>query len=40
MVSKLKLLKSPAELAYMEEAGKSADRAMRVGRLGVAVGAR
>ncbi|WP_091886124.1 Xaa-Pro peptidase family protein [Bradyrhizobium sp. Rc2d] len=40
MISKLKLLKSPAELAYMEQAGKIVDRAMQVGRLGVAVGAR
>ncbi|MGY8685800.1 Xaa-Pro peptidase family protein [Bradyrhizobium sp. UFLA05-153] len=40
MISKLKLLKSPAELAYMEQAGKIVDRAMQVGRLGVAAGAR
>ncbi|MGY4230321.1 ectoine hydrolase [Bradyrhizobium sp. USDA 4503] len=40
MISKLKLLKSPAELVYMEQAGKIVDRAMQVGRLAVAVGAR
>lgn len=40
MISKLKLLKSPAELAYIEQAGKIADRAMQLGRLGVAAGAR
>lgn len=40
MISKLKLLKSPAELVYMEQAGKIADRAMQVGRLGSAAGAR
>lgn len=40
MVSKLKLVKSPAELAYMEQAGKIVDRAMQIGRLEVAVGAR
>lgn len=40
MISKLKLLKSPAELAYMEQAGKIVDRAMELGRLQIAVGAR
>ncbi|MGF6313347.1 ectoine hydrolase [Bradyrhizobium sp. i1.8.4] len=40
MISKLKLLKSPAELAYMEQAGTIVDRAMQVGQLGIAVGAR
>lgn len=40
VISKLKLLKSPAEIAYMEQAGKIVDRAMRVARLGVAPGAR
>lgn len=40
MISKLKLLKSPAELAYLEQAGAIVDRAMQVARLGVAAGAR
>lgn len=40
MISKLKALKSPAELAYMEQAGKIADKAMQIGRLEIAVGAR
>lgn len=40
LISKLKLLKSPAELAYMEQAGKIVDRAMKAGQLGIAVGAR
>ncbi|MCK1306752.1 Xaa-Pro peptidase family protein [Bradyrhizobium sp. 45] len=40
LIFKLKLLKSPAEIAYMEQAGKIVDRAMRVARLGVAPGAR
>ncbi|UPJ94882.1 Xaa-Pro peptidase family protein [Bradyrhizobium sp. 172] len=40
LISTLKLLKSPAEIAYMEQAGKIVDRAMRVARLGVAPGAR
>lgn len=40
VISKLKLLKSPAEIAYIEQAGKIVDRAMRVARLGVAPGAR
>ncbi|MGY4281540.1 ectoine hydrolase [Bradyrhizobium sp. LM2.7] len=40
VISKLKLLKSPAEIAHMEQAGKIVDRAMRVARLGVASGAR
>lgn len=40
VISKLKLLKSPAEIAYMEQAGKIVDKAMRVARLSVAPGAR
>lgn len=40
VISKLKLLKSAAEIAYMEQAGKIVDRAMRVAQLGVAPGAR
>lgn len=40
MISKLKLLKSPAELSYMEQAGKIVDRAMKVGQLGITAGAR
>ncbi|MFK0692141.1 M24 family metallopeptidase [Mesorhizobium sp. IMUNJ 23033] len=40
MISKLKRVKSPAELAYMEQAGKIVDRAMQVGRLEIAAGAR
>ncbi|MGY2933193.1 ectoine hydrolase [Bradyrhizobium sp. GM6.1] len=40
VISKLKLVKSPAEIAYMEQAGKIVDRAMRVARLGVASGVR
>ncbi|MGY4230146.1 ectoine hydrolase [Bradyrhizobium sp. USDA 4503] len=40
IISKLKLLKSPAEIAYMEQAGKIVDRAMRVAQLGVVPGAR
>ncbi|TYO63021.1 M24 family metallopeptidase [Bradyrhizobium hipponense] len=40
MISKQKTIKSPAELAYMEQAGKIVDRAMQVGRLEIAVGAR
>lgn len=40
LVSKLKAVKSPAELAYIEQAGKIADRAMQIGRLGITVGAR
>lgn len=40
MVSKLKTVKSPAELAYLEQAGKIVDRALQVGRLNIAVGAR
>lgn len=40
MVSKLKVLKSPAELAYMEQAGKIVDRAIQVAHLEVAAGAR
>ncbi|MER9408330.1 Xaa-Pro peptidase family protein [Mesorhizobium caraganae] len=40
MLSKLQAVKSPAELAYMEQAGKIVDRAMQVARLEVAAGAR
>lgn len=40
MISKLKAVKSPAEIAYMEQAGKIVDRAMQVARLEIAVGAR
>lgn len=40
VISKLKLLKSPAEIVYMEQAGKIVDRAMQVAQLGVAQGAR
>lgn len=40
MVASLKAIKSPAELAYMEQAGKIVDRAMQIGRLAVSVGAR
>jgi Xaa-Pro dipeptidase len=40
MISKLKTVKSPAEIAYMEQAGKISDRAMQVARLEIAVGAR
>lgn len=40
LISKLKLFKSPAELAYIEQSGKIADRAMEVARLGIAAGAR
>ncbi|MDI3567426.1 Xaa-Pro peptidase family protein [Bradyrhizobium sp. Arg816] len=40
MISKLKLLKSSSEIAYMEQAGKIVDRAMRVAQLGVTPGAR
>ncbi|WP_247493969.1 hypothetical protein [Bradyrhizobium sp. 142] len=40
IISKLKLVKSPAEIAYMEQAGKIVDRAMRIARLSVAPGAR
>ncbi|MCK1753998.1 M24 family metallopeptidase [Bradyrhizobium sp. 137] len=40
IISKLKLVKSPAEIAYMEQAGKIVDRAMRIARLSVAAGAR
>lgn len=40
MISELKAIKSPAELAYMEQAGKIADRAVQVGRLAIAAGAR
>lgn len=40
LIDKLKTVKSPAELAYIEQAGKIADRAMQVGRLEIAAGAR
>lgn len=40
VIAKLKAVKSPAELAYMEQAGKIVDRAMQVGQLEIAVGAR
>ncbi|WP_210253545.1 M24 family metallopeptidase, partial [Sinorhizobium meliloti] len=40
MVLTLKVIKSPAELTYMEQAGKIADRAMQAGRLAISVGAR
>lgn len=40
VVSALKAIKSPAELAYMEQAGKIVDRAMQAGRLAISVGAR
>lgn len=40
MVFALKAIKSPAELTYMEQAGKIVDRAMEIGRLAIAVGAR
>lgn len=40
MVTTLKAIKSPAELTYMEQAGKIVDRAMQVGKLEIAPGAR
>ncbi|ESX66932.1 hypothetical protein X759_27235 [Mesorhizobium sp. LSHC420B00] len=40
IVAALKSIKSPAELTYMEQAGKIVDRAMQVGRLAISVGAR
>ncbi|UPJ79382.1 M24 family metallopeptidase [Bradyrhizobium sp. 183] len=40
MIAALKAVKSPAELAYMEQAGRIADKAMQAGRLAIAVGAR
>ncbi|MDX0322305.1 M24 family metallopeptidase [Sinorhizobium meliloti] len=40
MVAALKVIKSPAELTYMEQAGKIVDRAMQLGRLEISVGAR
>ncbi|MER9307683.1 aminopeptidase P family N-terminal domain-containing protein, partial [Mesorhizobium sp. M0496] len=40
MVSALRTIKSPAEIAYMEQAGKIVDRAMQIGRLSISVGAR
>ncbi|MER9408209.1 Xaa-Pro peptidase family protein [Mesorhizobium caraganae] len=40
MVVTLQRVKSPAELAYMEQAGKIVDRAFQAGRLEIAVGAR
>ncbi|MER8627875.1 Xaa-Pro peptidase family protein [Mesorhizobium sp. M1143] len=40
MVPALKVIKSTAELTYMEQAAKIADRAMQIGRLAISVGAR
>ncbi|WP_156944945.1 Xaa-Pro peptidase family protein [Bradyrhizobium sp. Ec3.3] len=40
MISELKAVKSSAELAYIEQAGKIADKAMQAGQLAIAVGAR
>ncbi|TIP22998.1 MAG: M24 family metallopeptidase [Mesorhizobium sp.] len=40
LVSTLKAIKSPAELTYMQQAGKIVDRAMKVAQLQIAVGAR
>ncbi|MBX5137691.1 M24 family metallopeptidase [Rhizobium lentis] len=40
MVPALQRVKSPAELTYMEQAGKIVDKAMQVGQLEIAVGAR
>ncbi|MFB9985720.1 M24 family metallopeptidase [Mesorhizobium kowhaii] len=40
LVSKLKAIKSPAELMYMEQAGKIVEKAMEVAQLEIAVGAR
>lgn len=40
MIAKLRLLKSPAELTYMEQAGAIVDRAMQVGQLKIAAGVR
>ncbi|TIL20969.1 MAG: M24 family metallopeptidase [Mesorhizobium sp.] len=40
MVAALQRVKSPAELAYMEQAGTIVDKAMQVGRLEIAMGAR
>lgn len=40
LVSTLKAIKSPAELTYMEQAGKIVDRAMKVAQVQIAVGAR
>jgi Xaa-Pro aminopeptidase len=40
MITNLKMVKSPAELAYMEQAGKIVARAMQAGRLEIAPGAR
>ncbi|BAV52793.1 PUTATIVE HYDROLASE/PEPTIDASE PROTEIN (plasmid) [Mesorhizobium loti] len=40
MIATLQRVKSPAELAFMEQAGKIADRALQAGRLEIAVGAR
>ncbi|KGT72917.1 hypothetical protein MA20_47455 [Bradyrhizobium japonicum] len=40
MIAMQKAVKSPAELAYMEQAGKIVDKAFQAGRLAIAVGAR
>lgn len=40
LISNLKMIKSPAEISYMEQAGKIVDRAMQMGRLMISVGAR
>ncbi|MER8656207.1 MULTISPECIES: Xaa-Pro peptidase family protein [unclassified Mesorhizobium] len=40
VVSALKSIKSPAELSYIEQAGKIVDRALQLGRLAISVGAR
>ena len=40
MVTRLQRVKSPAELVFMEQAGKIADRALQAGRLEITVGAR
>lgn len=40
VISKLRAIKSAAEIEYMEQAGKIVDRALQLGRLEIAVGAR
>lgn len=40
LVNRLKAVKSPAELAYIEQAGKIADRALLAGRLAITEGVR
>ncbi|WP_160300744.1 M24 family metallopeptidase [Bradyrhizobium japonicum] len=40
LISSLKKVKSEAELTYLEQAGKIADRAMEVGRQAIAIGVR